>query len=238
MKINLTRRFLRRSVIYSIVAVSLVAAGCAGKATVREEGSADAEKKAREEAERKKWADVGQRADEAWQKKTVQSVEEAIRLWESMPESMRPVDKLAAAKAWLADAKAKAEAERKKAEAEAKEREARVFPNVFFDYDKYSVRDDQRTTLATQLEKLQARPDFKVTVEGHCDERGTIEYNLALGQRRAESHKGYLVKAGIDAARVSTVSYGKERPVDLGHNETAWAKNRRTETKVTEPALP
>ena len=74
---------------------------------------------------------------------------------------------------------------------------------------------------------LRDNPDVNVTIEGHCDERGTVEYNLALGDRRAESAKAYLVNLGIPASRIETVSYGEERPVDPGHNEAAWARNRR-----------
>jgi peptidoglycan-associated lipoprotein len=139
------------------------------------------------------------------------------------------------------EARARAEAEAKaKAEAEARAKEIarRTFPEVYFDYDRHNIRDDQKATLAEHVKKLNDNPEFQVTIEGHCDERGTIEYNLALGQRRADSHQKFLVKAGIDAGRLGTISYGKERPVDPGHDEMAWSKNRRTETGVTEPMAP
>ena len=139
------------------------------------------------------------------------------------------------------EARARAEAEAKaKAEAEARAKEIarRTFSEVYFDYDRHNVRDDQKATLAEHVKKLNDNPEFQVTIEGHCDERGTIEYNLALGQRRADSHKKFLAKAGIDAGRLGTISYGKERPVDPGHDEMAWSKNRRTETRVTEPLAP
>ena len=139
------------------------------------------------------------------------------------------------------EARARAEAEAKaKAEAEAKAKEIarRTFPEVYFDYDRHNIRDDQKATLAEHVKKLNDNPEFQVTIEGHCDERGTIEYNLALGQRRADSHQKFLVKAGIDAGRLGTISYGKERPVDPGHEEMAWSKNRRAETRVTEPMAP
>jgi peptidoglycan-associated lipoprotein len=128
--------------------------------------------------------------------------------------------------------------EKARVEAEATAREARTFENIYFDYDRYNIRDDQKPTLARHVERLKANPDFKVTIEGHCDERGTIEYNMALGQKRADSAKKFLVKTGIDAKQLTTISYGKERPVDPGHDETAWARNRRAEFKVTEPSLP
>jgi peptidoglycan-associated lipoprotein len=79
---------------------------------------------------------------------------------------------------------------------------------------------------------LKKYPKVKVQIEGHCDERGTIEYNLALGERRANSTKKYLISLGISADRISTISYGKERPLDPGHNEEAWAKNRRAHIVV------
>lgn len=135
------------------------------------------------------------------------------------------------------DAEREAE-ERARAEAEAKAREARTFSNVYFAYDRFNIRDDQRSVLTGHAERLKADPEFKVTVEGHCDDRGTIEYNMALGQKRAASAKSFLVKAGVAAGRLATVSYGKERPAESGHDESAWAKNRRAEFKVLEPAVP
>lgn len=242
MKIDVTRMFVRRALVFAIAAAGVLAIGCASEQAATkstQQQQEEAARKAREEAERKKWAEVGQKADAFFQQKTVGSVEEAIRLWESMPEAMRPMDKLAEAKKWLADAKAKAEAEaRAKAEAEAKAREARTYENVYFDYDKYNIRDDQKPALTKHAEKLKVNSDFKITIEGHCDERGTIEYNMALGQKRTDSAKAFLVTAGIDAKRLTTVSYGKERSVDPGHDESAWAKNRRAEFKVTEPKAP
>jgi peptidoglycan-associated lipoprotein len=99
--------------------------------------------------------------------------------------------------------------------------------DVNFDFDKSDLRSDAREILAEHARKLQQNPKVKVMIEGHCDERGTIEYNLALGERRAFAVKMYLVNYGIDAARLSTISYGKERPLDNRSNEQAWAKNRR-----------
>jgi peptidoglycan-associated lipoprotein len=240
MKIRVTRMFVRRSLVYAVAAAGLLAFGCATEqAATKSAQQLEAERKAREEAERQKWADVSKKADALFEQKTMDSVAEAIRLWESMPEALRPADKIAQARNWLANAKAEAEA-KAKAEAEARtlaeaEAEARRMDNVLFDYDKYSIRDDQKAGLAKTVEKLKARPEFKATIEGHCDERGTIEYNMALGQKRAESAKKFVVKAGIDTKRLSTVSFGKERPLDTGHDESAWAKNRRAEVKVTAP---
>jgi len=99
--------------------------------------------------------------------------------------------------------------------------------DVFFDYDKATVRDDQKAALTENASWLKANPGVKVLLEGHCDERGTAEYNLALGERRAKAVKDYLISAGIAADRVSTISYGEERPFVLGHDESAWKWNRR-----------
>ncbi|MEO0600277.1 MAG: peptidoglycan-associated lipoprotein Pal [Myxococcota bacterium] len=104
---------------------------------------------------------------------------------------------------------------------------------VTFDFDRYTLRKSAKATLDAQMACLQQRTG-PVRVEGHCDERGTVDYNLALGQRRAEAVKQYLVRNGVAASRVNTVSYGEERPVDRASTEAAWAKNRRAEIAVTE----
>ncbi|HEX5183838.1 MAG TPA: peptidoglycan-associated lipoprotein Pal [Allosphingosinicella sp.] len=103
---------------------------------------------------------------------------------------------------------------------------------VFFGTDIYALDDQGRHTLDAQAAWLAAHPSVSVTIEGHCDERGTREYNLALGDRRANAVKDYLQARGIPAARMTTISYGKERPVALGSNEEAWAQNRRAVTVV------
>ena len=102
-----------------------------------------------------------------------------------------------------------------------------VGDRVFFDFDKSGLRPDAIDTLNRQAEWLEANGSITVSVEGHCDERGTREYNLALGERRASSAKQYLESMGVSSGRLSTVSYGKERPAVLGSNEAAWAQNRR-----------
>lgn len=100
---------------------------------------------------------------------------------------------------------------------------------VYFDFDKYNLRPDAKAALDADFNLLQQFPDVIVKIEGHCDERGTVEYNLSLGEKRAKSAQDYLVGLGIDPERISIISYGKERPVDPGHSEEAWAKNRRAE---------
>lgn len=107
-------------------------------------------------------------------------------------------------------------------------KEIRLEP-IHFDYNKFDLRPGDVEIMKRNLATLQENPGTVVKVEGHCDERGTVEYNLALGEKRAKAAMDYLVKMGVDASRLSIVSYGKERPVDPGHDEAAWAKNRRAE---------
>jgi len=105
--------------------------------------------------------------------------------------------------------------------------------DIYFDFDKYDLRTDARTTLDRKASFLNQNSSVRVQVEGHCDERGTNEYNMALGERRANAAKQYLTTAGISAGRLSTISYGEERPLDPGHTEAAWARNRRAHFVVT-----
>jgi peptidoglycan-associated lipoprotein len=105
--------------------------------------------------------------------------------------------------------------------------------DTFFDFDKFNVRADQRDGLAADAEWLKKYQKVQVRVEGHCDERGTAQYNMALGEKRASAVKDYLTSLGIDAGRIETVSYGKEKPFVKGHNEEAWAQNRRGHFVIT-----
>ncbi len=103
---------------------------------------------------------------------------------------------------------------------------------VYFDFDKFDLRDDTKTSLSVNYELLSEFTDAIIKIEGHCDERGTVEYNLSLGEKRAKAVMDYLTGLGINAARLSVISYGKERPVDTGSNEDAWSKNRRCEFRI------
>ena len=107
-----------------------------------------------------------------------------------------------------------------------------VGDRVFFDTDMSVIREDGRQTLNRQAEWLKKYTQYQITVEGHCDERGTREYNFALGERRANAAKQYLVAQGIPAARIKTVSFGKENPDPPGSDEAAWARNRRAVTAL------
>ncbi|MGD9898509.1 MAG: peptidoglycan-associated lipoprotein Pal [Calditrichaceae bacterium] len=113
-------------------------------------------------------------------------------------------------------------------DANAKTKVELRFAEIYFDYDKFEITSTARQTLAGYARSLKENPNVKLLIEGHCDERGTIEYNLALGERRADSVKKYLVNSGVESSRLSTISYGKERPVVLGTGESSWAKNRRS----------
>jgi peptidoglycan-associated lipoprotein len=99
--------------------------------------------------------------------------------------------------------------------------------DAFFEYNDSSLSSDAQTALTSSATWLKKNSSYNLLIEGHCDERGTEQYNLALGDRRANQAKEYLVTLGVDAARIRTVSYGEERPFDAGHDESAWAKNRR-----------
>ena len=105
--------------------------------------------------------------------------------------------------------------------------------DVFYEFDKADIREDQRNFLSANAEWLRKYGTVRLLIEGHCDERGTSQYNLALGDKRANAAKDYLVSLGIDGSRIETRSLGKERPFDAGHDESAWAKNRRAHFVVT-----
>jgi peptidoglycan-associated lipoprotein len=170
---------------------------------------------------------------------------------ETTPTPAGPnADSIAAAEAQRrADSAAAAEAARKAQEAET-ERQRRIADSlaamgrttdavktllatmIHFDFDKSIIRGGDAAILDQKVSILQANPGLRIRISGHCDERGSDEYNLALGNRRATAAKQYLVSHGIDAGRIETASYGEERPLDPAHNEEAWAKNRRDETEI------
>ena len=110
--------------------------------------------------------------------------------------------------------------------------ESKLLKDIYFGYDKYEIRREDEGILKENAAFLKKNPKMKIQIEGHCDERGTAEYNLALGERRANHTKKYLVSLGITSDRISTISYGEERPLDPSDNEEAWAKNRRAHIVV------
>lgn len=105
--------------------------------------------------------------------------------------------------------------------------ESKLLKDIHFDFDRYNIRVEEAEILKENSALLKKYPGMKFQIEGHCDERGTGEYNLALGERRANSAKKYLISLGIEPGRISTISYGEERPFDQGHSEDAWTRNRR-----------
>lgn len=107
---------------------------------------------------------------------------------------------------------------------------------VYFDFDKYDIRYDSEAVLSAHAAYLSAHPGARLRVEGHADERGTREYNMALGERRAKAAAAYLSSKGASSSQIEVISYGEERPVALGHEESSWAQNRRAELNYTSEA--
>ncbi len=99
--------------------------------------------------------------------------------------------------------------------------------DIFFDFDKYNLKDEFKRVLERNARQLKASASVEIVIEGHCDERGTVEYNLALGERRAKAARDYLIALGVSKGQIEIISYGKSRPFDPRHNEEGWAKNRR-----------
>ena len=196
------------SVLILVLCIGLIVSGCSKKTVMKEEPSvmtgepSGAEReKARLEAERKQRV-----AMEAAKIKE----EEAKR---AQAQGQKEFEKSLVAK--------------KTPGIEGQVFESSLLKDIYFDFDKYDIRPQDTAILKENAALLAKSPTVKVQIEGHCDERGTIEYNLALGERRANSTKKYLVSLGVSDGRISAISYGKERPLDPGHNEQAWAKNRR-----------
>jgi peptidoglycan-associated lipoprotein len=162
-------------------------------------------------------------------KKTVMKEEPSVKKEEAKAEAEAAKEK---------ETKAKEQFEKSMVAAKTPGIEGEVFESsmlkdIHFDFDRYNIRPADAAILKENAALLNKYTNVKIQIEGHCDERGTVEYNLALGERRATSAKNYLVSLGIAPARISTISYGKEKPLDPRHNEEAWAKNRRAHTVVT-----
>lgn len=195
------------SIVILILCLGITLAGCPKKTVMKEEPSSkkaeqlaiEREKKAKLEAERK----------EKEARETARIREEEAR-------------KAAAAKEFEKSLVAK-----KTPGIEGTVYESQLLKDIYFDYDKYEVRPGDTEVLKANAALLIKHPTMKVQIEGHCDERGTGEYNMALGQRRANSTRKYLISLGFPESRVSTISYGEEKPFDSGHSEDAWSKNRR-----------
>ncbi len=153
---------------------------------------------------------------------------------EPEPQVADTRDAAADSAARAAEAKRRAEAE------EARRREAErdrvvtiATERVFFDFDKSNIRADAEPVLQRKVSVLREYPDITIRIEGNCDDRGSVEYNLALGQRRAEAVRRYLISYGLDTSRFTVISYGEERPLDRAQDEKAWAQNRRDDFVIT-----
>lgn len=195
-------------------------AGCAKKPALQEERGVAKEQAAVEQGA----AEEKAAAAETPEKRALQE-EQAKR-----EAALKEAEKAAAAKAAPKEVQEKAA---RVGTAAAPSRELYEFRDVNFDFDKFNLREDAREILKKHAEWLNKNKDVMIAVEGHCDERGTTEYNLALGERRAQAAAKFLVDMGIDAGRIKTISYGEELPLDTGHNEEAWAKNRRAQFVVS-----
>lgn len=145
-------------------------------------------------------------------------------------DSVRRAQEAAQAEAARRAAEQAAEAERQRRIAAAR---ATLEEMVFFDYDMSAIRPDAEAVLRRKVEILRASPQVRIRIEGHCDERGSTEYNLALGNRRAEAIRQFLAGFGISADRFEIVSFGEDRPLQQGQNEAAWARNRRGQFVIT-----
>jgi peptidoglycan-associated lipoprotein len=218
----------RNSVWIGLVAIVLCLSvafltGCAKKSTLKEQAVVTQEQKPAAEAPAVAAPAAAAQADDAAAR------ERALR-----EQALRDD---AAARA-AAEKAAKEAAEKAKKEAAAKAaailKELQI-PDIFFDYDKYNLKPLAQATLKDGAPAYLKYRDYKLVVEGHCDERGTAEYNLALGEKRAMEAAKFLADLGIEKERIKTISYGKEMPLDPGHDEAAWAKNRRAHFVIFPP---
>lgn len=197
-----------------ILCFGLILMGCPKKTVVKDEPSAKAEA-ARIEAERM----AKEKEREAREREARQREEARLKEKEKEEQARREFERSLVAK--------------KTPGIEGEVFESSLLKPIFFDFDKYDIRPGDAEILKENAALLKKFPNIKIQIEGHCDERGTNEYNLALGERRANSTKQYLINLGISKDRISTISYGEERPFDPGHNEEAWAKNRRAHFVIT-----
>ncbi len=193
-------------VIFVALCLGFIVSGCPKKTVVKEEPSIKREQAARKEEAAKKEAE--RIAKETKEKEAAKMREEEARKAKEKEFEKSLVTK-------------------KEPGIAGEILESKLLKDIHFDFDKYDIRPGDAEILKENAILLKKYPKVKIQIEGHCDERGTIEYNLALGERRANSTKQYFVPLGISADRISIISYGKERPLDPGHNEEAWAKNRR-----------
>lgn len=203
---------MSKKVFYTIIlmlCLGLIMTGCPKKTVVKEEPSL---KKAEEIAIEK------EKAERAEAERREKEAKELARIKEE--EAKREPAKKEFEKSLVA---------KKTPGIEGEVFESKMLKMIHFHFDKYDIRPEYAEILKENAAVLKKFPTVKIQIEGHCDERGTLEYNLALGERRANSTKRYLLALGIPGERISTISYGEESPLDPGHHEEAWAKNRRAQ---------
>ena len=214
-------------VLVLVLCFGLVLTGCPKTTVMKDEPTgkkseeaarADAERASREKSERE--ARESKQKEEARMKEEARTREEA-----RIKEEARAKEE--AARREREKEFEKSLVARKQPGIEGEILESRLLKDIRFDFDRYDIRSEDAEILKENAALLAKYPKVRVQIEGHCDERGTAEYNLALGERRANSVKKYLASVGIPENRISTISYGREMPLDPGHNEEAWAKNRR-----------
>ena len=200
-------------IILVLCSLTLTLTGCPKKTVMKEEPSVTTADEAAAAAERERAA-KREAEERALREKELKAREEASK----KADAQKEFEKSLVAKKYPG--------------IEGEVLESKMLKDITFDFDKYDIRPQDASILKENATLLMKYPNMKIQIEGHCDERGTIEYNLALGERRANSCKNYLISLGVPRDRISTISYGKERPLDPGHTEEAWAKNRRAHTVV------
>jgi len=205
----------RKSIIMIVLflCVGLVLSGCPKKTVVKDDASARKAEELAAQKERER-LEAEKKAQEEARLKEEEAKREAAR----QEAAKREFEKSLQAK--------------KTPGIEGEVFESGLLKDIHFDFDRYDVRPQDTELLKQDAAWLAKAPNAKIQIEGHCDERGTSEYNLALGERRANSTKKYLISLGVKADRISTITYGKERPLDPAHTEEAWAKNRRAHSIV------
>jgi peptidoglycan-associated lipoprotein len=217
-----------------LVAVSLTT-GCAKKATMKEGAAVSQGQKAASQSD----AALAAASEQAAAKER----ERALREQQMREKAEREAAERAAREAAAREAAAREAAQRdaaEKAKMEAKAKTTAILNelqigDIRFDFDKYNLKPDAQAILKNAAPAYLKYSTYKLVVEGHCDERGTVEYNLVLGEKRANEAAKFLVDLGIGKDRIKTISYGKEMPLDLGHSEEAWAKNRRAHFLTISP---
>jgi peptidoglycan-associated lipoprotein len=202
------------TILILILCIGLILTGCPKKTVVKEEPSIKKSEEATREAAREAARIEAERAKEAKEKELARIKEEEAKKAQEKKEFEQSL------------------VAKKTPGIEGEVFETKLIKDIHFDFDKYDILQGDAEILKGNAALLVKFPNVKIQIEGHCDERGTVEYNLALGERRANSTKNYMISLGISGNRISTISYGKERPMDPAHNEDAWAKNRRAHSVI------